>query len=50
MKPTPGLSSVYHLVAEDEQQRTIATSKRPVREVAAFQATYQGRLEQPRIQ
>ena len=50
MKPTPGLSSVYHLVAEDEQQRTIATSKRPVREVATFQASFQGRREQTRSQ
>nr|GEW79612.1 hypothetical protein [Tanacetum cinerariifolium] len=27
MKPTPDLSAVYYLVAEDEQQRTIASSK-----------------------
>nr|GEU42740.1 retrovirus-related Pol polyprotein from transposon TNT 1-94 [Tanacetum cinerariifolium] len=38
MKPAPKLSAVYHLVAKHEQQRTIATSKRQLREVAAFQA------------
>nr|GEU66079.1 retrovirus-related Pol polyprotein from transposon TNT 1-94 [Tanacetum cinerariifolium] len=27
MKPTPDLSAAYHLVAEDEQQHTIASSK-----------------------
>nr|GFA09693.1 Gag-pre-integrase domain, Gag-polypeptide of LTR copia-type [Tanacetum cinerariifolium] len=50
MKSTPTLSTIYHLVAEDEQQRTIATSKRQVREVAAFQASFQGRQEQTRNQ
>nr|GEU53371.1 Gag-pre-integrase domain, Gag-polypeptide of LTR copia-type [Tanacetum cinerariifolium] len=46
VKPTPDLSGAYHLVLEDEQQRTIASSKRPVREVAAFQATFQRKQEQ----
>lgn len=46
MKPTPNLSNVYHLVAEDEQQRIIGASKGPVREVAAFQANFQGRRNQ----
>ncbi|GJX56831.1 hypothetical protein Tco_0286728 [Tanacetum coccineum] len=43
MKPTPDLSAAYHLVAEDEQQRTIASSKGPVREVVAFQTSFQWR-------
>ncbi|KAI3499150.1 hypothetical protein L1887_34943 [Cichorium endivia] len=38
MKPTPSLGNVYHLVAEDEQQRSITTTKRPTTEAAAFQA------------
>ena len=50
MKPTPDLSAAYHLVAEDEQQRTIASSNGPVREVAAFQTSFQGRREQTRNQ
>ncbi|PWA49460.1 reverse transcriptase, RNA-dependent DNA polymerase, Gag-polypeptide of LTR copia-type [Artemisia annua] len=50
MKPTPDLNAAYHLVAEDEQQRTIASSKGPVREVAAFQTSFQGRREQTRNQ
>lgn len=48
MKPTPKLSIVYHLVAEDEQQRMITASKKPAREVAAFQASLQGRREPTR--
>ncbi|KAI3776447.1 hypothetical protein L1987_46232 [Smallanthus sonchifolius] len=38
MKPTPSLSNAYHMVAEDEQQRTIATGKKTIPEAAAFQA------------
>ncbi|XP_023742945.1 uncharacterized protein LOC111891088 [Lactuca sativa] len=48
MKPTPKLSTVYHLVAEDDQQRMITASKKPAREVAAFQASFQGRREPTR--
>nr|GEV89799.1 Gag-pre-integrase domain, Gag-polypeptide of LTR copia-type [Tanacetum cinerariifolium] len=50
MKLTPDLSAAYHLVAKDEQQRTIASSKGPVREVAAFHTSFQGRREQTRNQ
>nr|GEX82373.1 putative Gag-pre-integrase domain, Gag-polypeptide of LTR copia-type [Tanacetum cinerariifolium] len=50
MKPTPDLSAAYHLVAKDEQQRTIASSKGPVHEVAAFHTSFQGRQEQTRNQ
>ncbi|GJX36622.1 putative RNA-directed DNA polymerase [Tanacetum coccineum] len=50
MKPTPKLSTVYHPVAEDEQQRMITSSNKPVREVAAFQASLQGRRDQTRNQ
>nr|GEW77549.1 putative reverse transcriptase, RNA-dependent DNA polymerase, Gag-polypeptide of LTR copia-type [Tanacetum cinerariifolium] len=50
MKPTPDLSAAYHLVAKDEQQRTIVSSKGPVREVAAFHTSFQGRREQTRNQ
>ncbi|KAK1416343.1 hypothetical protein QVD17_32133 [Tagetes erecta] len=45
MTPTPNLSTSYHLVAEDEQQRAITTTKRPTQEATAFQASYQGRRE-----
>ncbi|KAF5767488.1 putative RNA-directed DNA polymerase [Helianthus annuus] len=38
-KPIPSLGNAYHLVAEDEQQRTIAGGKRLVNETVAFQAT-----------
>nr|GEV89653.1 reverse transcriptase, RNA-dependent DNA polymerase, Gag-polypeptide of LTR copia-type [Tanacetum cinerariifolium] len=44
------LSTVYYLVAEDEQQHMIIASKKPVCEVAAFQASFQGRLDQTRKQ
>lgn len=50
MKPTPQLSTVYRLLAKDEQQRTIVSSKRLVHEAAAFQASFQGRREQMRNQ
>ncbi|KAI3680226.1 hypothetical protein L2E82_50551 [Cichorium intybus] len=42
-KPTPSLGTAYHLVAEDEQQRNIATGKRttPIPDAAAFQASHQ---------
>ncbi|KAJ0808457.1 putative RNA-directed DNA polymerase [Helianthus annuus] len=38
-KPVPSLGIAYHLVAEDEQQRTIAEGKKPTNETMAFQAT-----------
>ncbi|MFS7965118.1 hypothetical protein Hanom_Chr08g00758341 [Helianthus anomalus] len=50
MKPTPNLGAAYHLVTEDEQQRAIATTKRPVQDVAAFQTSYQARREGNRNQ
>lgn len=44
MKPTPPLSIVYHLLAEDEQQRAITTgSKRPNAEATAFQVNHSNR-------
>ncbi|OMO51399.1 Reverse transcriptase, RNA-dependent DNA polymerase [Corchorus capsularis] len=36
-KPTPSLGNAYHLVAEDEQQKQISASRKPVVEAAAFQ-------------
>ncbi|KAM0002197.1 putative RNA-directed DNA polymerase [Helianthus debilis subsp. tardiflorus] len=39
MQPIPGLGSVYHLVADDEQQRVITGTKRPT-DAAAFQASF----------
>ncbi|KAJ9538193.1 hypothetical protein OSB04_030926 [Centaurea solstitialis] len=45
MKPTPNLRTTYHLVAEDEQQRLIASAKRPSQEATAFQASHQGRRD-----
>ncbi|KAI3692240.1 hypothetical protein L6452_32053 [Arctium lappa] len=47
MKPTPTLGTAYHLVAEDEQQRSISGSKRPLGETAAFQAFLQGKRDNP---
>ncbi|KAI3494583.1 hypothetical protein L1887_40715 [Cichorium endivia] len=41
-KPTPSLGTVYHLVAEDERQRSISNEKRAPSEPAAFKA-FQGR-------
>jgi len=38
-KPIPSLGNAYHLVAEDEQQRSIAGGKKPVSETMAFQAS-----------
>ena len=38
MQPTPSLGTAYHLVAEDEQQRTITGERRPTIDGAAFQA------------
>ncbi|XP_076884931.1 uncharacterized protein LOC143534303 [Bidens hawaiensis] len=38
MQPTPTLSSAYHLVYDDEQQRAISGSKRPINDATAFQA------------
>ncbi|KAD4585473.1 hypothetical protein E3N88_23074 [Mikania micrantha] len=43
MKPTPGLGAAYHLVAEDEQQRSIGAIKRPGTDAAAFQMSSYGR-------
>ncbi|KAI3736523.1 hypothetical protein L2E82_26344 [Cichorium intybus] len=37
-KPTPTLGTAYHLVAEDEQQRAIAATRRPVHDASAFQS------------
>ncbi|KAF5812650.1 putative RNA-directed DNA polymerase [Helianthus annuus] len=37
-KPTPSLSTAYHLVAEDERQKQISEDKRPNAESAAFKA------------
>lgn len=42
-KPTPTLGNAYHLVAEDERQRQISTSRQVVSDAAAFQV--QGRRE-----
>jgi len=38
-KPIPSLGNAYHLIAEDEQQRSIAGGKKPVSETMAFQAS-----------
>ncbi|KAJ0581372.1 putative RNA-directed DNA polymerase [Helianthus annuus] len=38
-KPITSLGNAYHLVAEDEKQRTISGGKRPVNEAVAFQAS-----------
>jgi hypothetical protein len=43
LKPTPTLGTAHHLVAEDEQQRSISGTKRPVGEPAAFQVFFQGK-------
>ncbi|KAM0042872.1 hypothetical protein Hdeb2414_s0010g00334841 [Helianthus debilis subsp. tardiflorus] len=37
-KPTPGLGTAYHLVAEDERQKHITEDKRPAVEAATFKA------------
>lgn len=37
-KPTPGLGTAYHLVAEDERQRMITEEKKSTMEAAAFKA------------
>ncbi|GKE03104.1 hypothetical protein Tco_1391087 [Tanacetum coccineum] len=37
LKPAPSLGIAYHLVAEDEQQRSITSTRRPTTEAAAFQ-------------
>ncbi|KAJ0580529.1 putative RNA-directed DNA polymerase [Helianthus annuus] len=42
MKPTPTLGTAYHLVAEDEQQRSISDGKKGTIEAAAFQAVQKG--------
>ncbi|KAK9075334.1 hypothetical protein SSX86_003657 [Deinandra increscens subsp. villosa] len=38
-KPIPSLGNAYHLVSEDEQQRSITGGKKVVTETAAFHAT-----------
>ncbi|KAJ0452966.1 putative RNA-directed DNA polymerase [Helianthus annuus] len=38
MNPIPSLGNAYHLVAEDERQRTISGEKTPPTEVTAFKA------------
>ena len=38
MNPIPTLGMAYHLVSEDEQQRNVATGKKPTSDAAAFQA------------
>ncbi|KAM0044971.1 putative RNA-directed DNA polymerase [Helianthus debilis subsp. tardiflorus] len=45
MKPTPSLSNAYHMVAEDEQQRNVATGKKIATESVAFQASQTGRKD-----
>ncbi|XP_023760471.1 uncharacterized protein LOC111908914 [Lactuca sativa] len=45
MKPTPSLGTVYHLVAEDEQQRAVSVSKQTNTEAATFQTYTPGRKE-----
>ncbi|CAI0403202.1 unnamed protein product [Linum tenue] len=37
VKPTPTLGEVYHMVAEDEQQRNISASRKLMVEAAAYQ-------------
>ncbi|OMO52902.1 hypothetical protein CCACVL1_29020 [Corchorus capsularis] len=36
-KPTPSLGNAYHLVAEDEQQKQISASRKPMVEAKTFQ-------------
>lgn len=50
MQSTPKLSTVYHLVVEDEQQRMITSSKKPVHETAAFQTSFQEKRDQQKNQ
>ncbi|KAJ9566378.1 hypothetical protein OSB04_002344 [Centaurea solstitialis] len=45
MSPVPSLGNAYHLVAEDERQRTISGDKKPVTESAAFRTFTHGRKE-----
>lgn len=40
-KPMPSLGTTYHLVAEDEQQRTNPASRRTTSDVAAYQVRNQ---------
>lgn len=39
MKPTPTLSNAYHMVAEDEQQRSVTMGRKTTTEAAAFQVS-----------
>ncbi|KAJ9561856.1 LOW QUALITY PROTEIN: hypothetical protein OSB04_007016 [Centaurea solstitialis] len=45
MSPVPSLGNAYHLVAEDERQRTISGDKKPATESAAFRTFTHGRKE-----
>ncbi|GJX43135.1 LTR copia-type gag-polypeptide [Tanacetum coccineum] len=49
MDPIPSLGNAYHLVAEDEQQRTIAGTKRPSSDSVAFQAQVTAKRDQSRL-
>ncbi|KAJ0593270.1 putative retrotransposon Copia-like protein [Helianthus annuus] len=49
MQPMPTLSNVYHIVAEDEQQRNVATKKKTTIEAVAFQ-TSQGNRKEGHVQ
>ncbi|GKE60426.1 putative RNA-directed DNA polymerase [Tanacetum coccineum] len=48
MNPVPSLGNAYHLVAEDEQQRAIAGTKRPSSDSVAFQAQVTAKRDQSR--
>ena len=45
MSPVPSLGKAYHLVPEDERQRTISGDKKPAAESAAFRTFTHGRKE-----
>lgn len=38
-RPSPSLGAAFHLVSEDEQQRIISATRRPIQEMTAFQVT-----------
>lgn len=43
MNPIPSLGNAYHLVAEDERQRTISGDKKPTTELATFKTFTQNK-------
>jgi Na+-translocating ferredoxin:NAD+ oxidoreductase RnfG subunit len=49
-KPTPGLGTAYHMVSEDERQRSISVEKKLSHESAAFQAIFQTRRKGKKTQ